>query len=259
MRNYTIVTELPGGKASKEQIERLYHRYYFASQFCQGKDVLEVACGAGQGLGYLAKKAKRVVGGDICEDNLKFAREHYKNRQNIELKILDAHQLPFDNNSFDLVILYEAIYYLANPEQFVREAKRVLRKGGNVLICTANKDWCGFNPSPYSYKYFSAHELFGLLKQNNFGNIVLYGGCPAMTKTIKNKITSWIKKIAVALNIFPKTMKGKELLKRIFYGKLLPLPPELSDRMVEYRPPVSIPYDSSSFGYKVLFAIGYKK
>jgi len=258
MRNYTIVTELPGGKASKEQLERLYHRYYFASQFCQGKDVLEVACGAGQGLGYLAKKAKRVVGGDICEDNLKFAREYYKDRQNIELKILDAHQLPFDNDSFDLVILYEAIYYLTNPEQFVKEAKRVLRKCGNVLICTANKDWCGFNPSPFSYKYFSAHDLFGLLKQNHFVDVALYGASPVKTKTVKNKIISWIKRIAVALNIIPKTMKGKELLKRIFCGELIALPPEVSDGMAEYTPPVTIPYDSPNFEYKVLYVVGYK-
>lgn len=259
MGNYTTVTELPGQGASSEQLARLCHRYKFASQFCEEKDVFEVACGAGIGLGYLARKARKVVGGDIDENNLKFAQEHYKGRHKIQLLLIDAYKLPFTDNSFDVIILYEAIYYLAHPEKFIREAQRVLRKGGNVLICTANKDWPGFNPSPYSYKYFSAHELFGLLKQNNFGNIALYGGCPVMTKTIKNKITSCIKRIAVALNIIPKTMEGKELLKRIFYGKLLPLPPELSDRMVEYRPPVSIPYDSSSFGYKVLFAIGYKK
>jgi cyclopropane fatty-acyl-phospholipid synthase-like methyltransferase len=51
---YIHVTEIPGNKASAEQIERLYHRYHFASAFCQGKEVLEVACGAGMGLGYLA-------------------------------------------------------------------------------------------------------------------------------------------------------------------------------------------------------------
>ena len=65
-------------------------------------------------------------------------------------------------------------------------------------------------------------------------------------------------KIAVALNIIPKTMKGKELLKRIFYGKLLPLPPEISGGMAEYIPPVTIPYDSPNFGYKVLYVVGYK-
>jgi len=206
--DFTTVTEVTGYKVTREQIERMYTRYRFASEFCEGKEVLEVARGSGQGLGHLAKKAKKVIGGDIDKNNLRFAREYYKDKENIELKILDAHKLPFDNNSFDLVILYEAIYYLANPEQFVKEAKRVLRKGGNLLICTANKDWSGFNPSPYSHKYFSAHELFGLLKQNNFGDIVLYGDCPVIAKTFKNRIISLIKRKGVALKIIPKTMEG---------------------------------------------------
>jgi len=199
-----------------------------------------------------------VVGGDIDENNLKFAQEHYKGRHKIQLFLINAHKLPFTDNTFDVIILYEAIYYLADPEKFIREAQRVLRKGGNLLICTVNKDWSGFNPSPYSCKYFSTHELFGLLKQNNFGNITLYGDCPVMTKAIKNKIISCIKRIAVALNIIPKTMKGKEVLKRIFYGKLIAMPPELSDGMAEYTHPISIPYDSPNFGYKVLYVVGYK-
>ena len=53
-------------------------------------------------------------------------------------------------------------------------------------------------------------------------------------------------------------MKGKEVLKRIFYGKLIAMPPELSDGMAEYTHPISIPYDSPNFGYKVLYVVGYK-
>lgn len=59
MVDYSTVTEIPGNKISKEQLTRLYHRYHFASLFCKGKDVLEVACGGGMGLGYLAKFAKK--------------------------------------------------------------------------------------------------------------------------------------------------------------------------------------------------------
>lgn len=48
--DYSTVTELPGGNATKEQLARMFHRYCFAANFCRGKDVLEVACGAGQGV-----------------------------------------------------------------------------------------------------------------------------------------------------------------------------------------------------------------
>lgn len=256
--DFSTVTEVTGYNVTQEQIERMYTRYRFASEFCEGKEVLEVACGSGQGLGYVAKKAKKVFGGDIDENNLKFVREQYKNRHNIELKVLDAHQLPFEDSSFDVVILFEAIYYLIYPEKFISEAYRVLRKNGILLICTANKDWPGFNPSPYSYKYFSAPELFSLLKTDGFINIELYGDCPAEDKTIKDKITSYLKRMAVTLHLIPKTMKGKEFLKRIFLGRLVPLPPEICDGMVAYSPPVTIPYDSPNYEYKVLYAVGYK-
>ena len=40
------------------QVERAYHRYYFGALYSQEKDVLEVACGGGQGLGILATHVK---------------------------------------------------------------------------------------------------------------------------------------------------------------------------------------------------------
>ena len=193
--DYTIVTETPGLKALKEQLERLYQRYHFALQFCRDKEVLEVACGAGQGLGYMATVAKRVVGGDIDENNLKFARERYKGRDNIELRLLDAHKLPFDDKSFDVVILYEAIYYLAHPEMFLNECHRVMRKNGMLVICMVNKEWSDFNPSPYSTKYFSAQEIYRLLNEM-FLDVQLYGAFQATADSVKDKITSMIKRTA---------------------------------------------------------------
>jgi FlaA1/EpsC-like NDP-sugar epimerase len=40
-----------------------------------------------------------------------------------------------------VVILHQAIYYLAQPDRFLDECHRVLRKKGNLLICTNNKEW----------------------------------------------------------------------------------------------------------------------
>ncbi|PIV55873.1 hypothetical protein COS16_05700 [Candidatus Desantisbacteria bacterium CG02_land_8_20_14_3_00_49_13] len=252
---YFTVTELPGLKASREQIERLFHRYHFAAQFCTGKEVLEVACGSGIGLGYLAKNAVKVIGGDIDENNLAFARERYKGRQNIEIKQLDAHQLPFDNGSFDAVIFYEAIYYLKDPEKFVSEAHRVLRKGGAFLFCTVNKDWTDFNPSPYSTKYFSIPELNKLF--GNFGNVNFFGAFRTTDDTTRGKIISMIKRLAVSLHIIPRTMKGKELLKRIFFGRLQILPSEVTEGMAEYSLPVHISSSSPNPDFKVIYAVGY--
>jgi ubiquinone/menaquinone biosynthesis C-methylase UbiE len=256
--SYITVTEIPSSKASQEQLERLYQRYHFASGFCENKDVLEVACGAGIGLGYLARKARKVVGTDIDENNLKFAQEYYKNRKNIELKILDAHKLFFADKSFDVVILYEAIYYLTQPEKFIQEASRILRDNGIFILCTVNKDWSDFNPSPYSTKYFSAQELFSLLKKG-FADIKLYGAFSTLKMTLKDKFISFIKRTAVNLHLIPKTMKRKEFLKSIFFGRLITIPPEIKEGMVKYDEPVSISGECPNREYKVLFAVAYLK
>lgn len=253
--DYSTVTETPGIGASTEQLARLYQRYHFALQFCRDKEVLEVACGAGQGLGYMARVAKRVVGGDIDGNNLRFAQETYKGRPNIELRLLDAHELPFTEKSFDVVLIYEAIYYLAHPELFLDESRRVLRKNGLLLICTVNKDWPDFNPSPYSTKYFSVPELHELLSGRGFRDVHFYGGFEVNTNSTREKITSLVKRTAVALNIIPKTMKGKEILKRIFFGKLAPLPAEIEEGMAQYVEPMPISGDLPNTKHKVLYAV----
>jgi SAM-dependent methyltransferase len=255
---YITVTEIPGAKASKEQLERLYQRYHFAYQFCRDKDVLEVGCGAGQGLGYLAKTAKKVVGGDIDENNLSFARNQYKDKDGIQLDILDAQTIPFLNESFDVVILYEAIYYLRNPEEFISEAHRILRDGGLLIIGTVNKDRPLFNPSPFSVRYFSVPELCTLFKQK-FSDVDFYGGFPIDAKGMKDIIVSFIKKVAITLHLIPKTMKGKELLKRLFFGKLYTISSEIKEDMTAYLKPIAISSDLPNSSYKVIFVVGHKR
>ena len=257
--NFSTVTEITGNNVTQEQIQRMVTRYLFAAEFCGGKDVLEVACGTGQGLGLLAKRAGHVTGGDIDENILSKARHHYKGRNNVALKALDAHKLEFSDGSFDVVVLYEAIYYLSHPEKFISEAMRVLRKDGILLISTANKELPDFNPSPYSHQYFSAKELFNLLARNGFTRIDLFGDCLIKTGSMKNSIVSFIKKTAVSLHLIPKTMKGKELFKRMFFGKLRPLPPELEEGTAEYARPVPVSSNLRNNSYKVIFATARKK
>jgi len=75
---------------------------------------------------------------------------------------------------------------------------------------------------------------------------------------LKEKIIATIKKMAIALHLIPKTMKGKEFLKRIFFGKLIPLPPEITEGMADYEPPVEISVDKVTRDFKILYAIGKK-
>jgi len=254
--DFTTVTELPGVGAHRQQRAAMYTRYSFARQFAEGKDVLEVACGAGQGLGYLATTARSVVGGDIDDKCLRFARETYAGRSNITVMKLNAQELPFDDDAFDVVLLYEAIYYLEQPEKFFAEAQRVLRPGGVVLLVSVNREWSGFNPSPFSVRYLSASELADAMQTAGFVPDIKF--CfPDRPKSLLSTTISRVRRAAVKMHLIPKTMRGKELLKRIFYGRMSPLERELRDSGEAPAPLHTVPLDNGPIeGFLVIYAAG---
>lgn len=253
IQDYSVVTEVPGLKVTDEAVRMLYTRYEFAARIARDKDVLEVACGTGQGLGMIARRARRVVGGDYTERMLHFARKLYQGR--IDVIRLDAHQLPFADRTFDVILLYEAIYYLRDPHKFLEECRRVLRPGGCVVITTVNKDWSGFNPSPFSYCYFSVAELRSVLENHGY-DAELFGAFPVVDGGILYHGISLLRRIAVRAKLVPKTMRGKELLKRLFYGKLKELGTEVKDGMAELEPLVAIDASPNQPTFKIFYAIG---
>jgi len=93
------------------------------------------------------------------------------------------------------------------------------------------------------------------LLQNNGFKVEFYGAFSILPNGLKEEAIATIKRIAVALRLIPKTMKGKEFLKRVFFGKLIPLPPEIKDGMAEYSAPVPIPNDKPNSEYKVIYAV----
>lgn len=251
--NYATVTETPGHRVTRDAIAMMYTRYAFAAHYCDGKQVLEVGCGAGPGLGYLGSHARRVIGGDYTHELLALARGHYGRR--FPLVCLDAERLPFRARCFDVVILYEAIYYLRDAGRFVEEARRVLRGDGALVICTINREWTDFNPSPFSVRYYSAPELRGLLQGKGFA-CQLFVGFPVAVQSARGRVVSALKRSAVRLGVIPKTMKGKELLKRVFFGRLAPVPPELINGADTSETPVPADGDVSVCDFKVLYAVG---
>lgn len=232
----------------------LYTRYSFSSRFCEGKEVLEVGCGSGMGLGFLAQHARRVVGGDYTESMLLSAQKHL--REQVPLVRLDAHSLPFKDDSFDVIVLFEALYYLARPQEFVKECRRILRGNGTLLMCSANREWTGFSPSALSEKYFSASELRELLAENDFDSEI-FGGFQASADGLSQKITQAVRGLAVRLNLIPRTMRGKEFLKQIFFGHLIRLGTAVGENMAEIEALIPIRSDSrTSPQYKVLYVLG---
>jgi ubiquinone/menaquinone biosynthesis C-methylase UbiE len=252
--DFSAVTETSGHRVTQQALSMLYTRYLYAAGFCKDKKVLEVACGAGHGLGYLAKRARQIVGGDVTSNLLNQAQRATASL--VPLVRLNAQGLPFRALSFDVILFYEAIYYLTQPEQFLDECRRILRPDGLLILCTVNPEWSDFNPSPFSVRYFSATELSELLVKRGF-RVQLQGGFPVARASFVEGAISFLKRVAVAFHLIPKTMKGKEFLKRIFLGKLVRLPSQVEDGAANYLSPAPLSPSSKAMDYKVIYALAY--
>lgn len=253
--DYSTVTEVTGNRLTREALAMMYTRYRFASQRCQGKTVLEAGCGVGQGMGLVGRTARRVVGGDFTHRLLRLARDQYGDR--FPLLSLDAQRFPFSDESFDALLFYEAVYYLPDPHRFLREGNRILRRGGTVLICSVNPAWSGFQPSPHSVGYFTPKELGRRMEDAGF-RTELFGAYATRDVSLRGRTVAAIRSAAVSLHLMPKTMKGKEKLKRLFYGKLVESPAELADDSVIAEDPVLLTGREPEDAYKVTFAVGTK-
>ena len=249
-QQFVDVTEIAGQKISAEQLERMRNRYVWASAFVGGKDVVEVGCGAGQGLDFLARHARSLKAGDISAEVLDRAKATYGER--FDLRVFDAAAMPWADASFDTVILFEAIYYLPDVDAFFAEVKRVLRPGGMLLIATANKDLYDFVPSPFSVAYYGVQELAALGRRHGF-TTEFWGFIDTQHVSLRQRVLRPVKSLASRLGLIPKTMRSKELLKRLFFGRLVDMPSSISDVPVHDTAPTPLPGNAADKRFKVIY------
>lgn len=253
---FSNVTELNGQMISREQLLRMVNRYQWAAQYTQDQNILELACGGGQGLSLLSHNAQSVRGSDIDPEIVKIARQN--NPTNIIVDNFAADSIPFANGTFDVVILFEAIYYLPNISKAIDEIYRVMAQDGYFLIATANPELYDFSPSPQANKYYSKRELQRLLEPT-FSDLKFYGFIDVSSVSFRQKLLRPLKAMISRLGLLPKDMKSKELLKRLFFGKLLPIPTSLTDSIFEFEPPDELGVHEVGDKHKVIYSVGRKK
>jgi ubiquinone/menaquinone biosynthesis C-methylase UbiE len=249
--DYSGVTEVPGNSVTRDAASMAVSRYELVRRLSVGKRVLEIGCGAGQGLRYVGEQAALIIGGDITASLLAIANEHH--RGELPLVRLDGHQLPFADGSFDIVQMHEAIYYMANAGNVIRECRRVLSTPGVLVVSTINPEWADFNPSPHATRYLNASEL-ELAVAREFRSVDILFGFPASNPSVRSAVVSQLKRLAVKLHVIPGTMKGKAAFKRIFLGPLQAVPPELTAGFAAVDEPRPAPREQAE-RFKVIYAV----
>ena len=91
--------------------------------------ILDVGCGTGANLLMLSKFGD-AEGVDVSEDALEFCRERGLDK----VRLGAAEQLPYEDNTFDLVTAFDVVEHLDDDLAGLREMQRVLRPGGRVLL-----------------------------------------------------------------------------------------------------------------------------
>ncbi len=105
--------------------------------FKSSDSILDVGCGTGSGLRFLSQKGvKKLTGIDLSPEMIKRARQ--KLPKEVTLKVASVEQLPFPDNSFDMVVNTEAFHHFPEPKAAIKEMARVLKKEGLLCISDVN-------------------------------------------------------------------------------------------------------------------------
>ena len=140
--NYGYVpseNETPLELNSKDEINRyslqLYH-YLVSIVDLTGTEMLEVGSGRGGGAKYIYEylKPKKVTGLDIAQNAVQLANKNFASA-GLQFIQGNAENLPFEDESFDVVFNVESCHAYGSVPAFLHEVKRVLRPGG-YFLCT---------------------------------------------------------------------------------------------------------------------------
>lgn len=113
-------------------------RFNYVKKFTKDKIVIDCACGNGTGTAIYGKEAKFVQAFDISKDAIQEATNNCES-SNIVFRIGDAVNLPLEDGFADVFISLETIEHLKDDAAYLKEANRVLKKGGTFICSTPNR------------------------------------------------------------------------------------------------------------------------
>ena len=115
----------------------------------RGKEVLELAAGPGLLAKHVAPAAKRMAATDYSEGMIAEAKKG-PCPENLTFEVADATDLPFADDSFDAVLIANALHVMPEPERALGEIDRVLRDGGILIAPNFVEHNAGFTSRLWS-------------------------------------------------------------------------------------------------------------
>lgn len=255
-KGFADQTEQPGDNFPIQTHRIIRDRYDFAAFYAENKEVLEVGSGSGLGIEYLASKAKKLKCIEYNGQN--FRKIKTKFASIAEIFHGDAHDMPFKDKEFDLVIALAMIYYLSF-DVFVKEASRILADDGVLFFCTSNKDVPGFVGAPFTSEYYSIPEISQRLNANGFV-VEFYGAFPQnfgslSFRKFKAKLKNCLKHATFLLP------KGDHLwiqLRSLYSKDMRPLPENILSMDNASGVRTLLPEDKINTEYRVIYVVAKK-
>jgi len=120
-------------KTLEGKITRKLHLFLLANMILQDNDfVVDVACGNGTLLASMNKvKPIKGSGIDISDQMIRIAS---KNHTTLKFHVADCENIPYANNTVDLITVCTGYHHFPNVDAFAKESARVLKAGGNIYI-----------------------------------------------------------------------------------------------------------------------------
>ncbi len=146
-------------------------------------DVLDLGCGGGANLNRLLSMCPdgTVTGLDYSETSVEVSQDTNATaiaEGKCDVVLGDVADLPFEDESFDAITAFETIYFWPDINKALSEAYRVLRHGGEIMICNeADGDidkaekWTSIIPDMTVY---DSSQISQLLADAGFSDIVIY-------------------------------------------------------------------------------------